>query len=231
MCWIKTTLKDGENLGRWSAVTGDLNSEEMEMCSLKVLQLEGSPSRMLLRLMGERGCTLGQLVDILQTMGQTEALKCVKPPSGLDEALHNIIDTCREQAVPFVFALSRKALGRCVNKAVPVSLVGVFNYDGAQDHYHKMIELSSEARRAYEVMIENLEMTSQAEQEDLEAHPNTEPQPPPCSEEVEEPEYIKLWKKMLKNECNHKLLNFEEKYKSSSAASDSKAQMTEEEAS
>ena len=37
-----------------------------------------------------------------------------------------------EQAVPFVFALSRKALGRCVNKAVPVSLVGVFNYDGAQ---------------------------------------------------------------------------------------------------
>lgn len=53
-------------------------------------------------------------------------------PGGLDEALHTIIDTCREQAVPFVFALSRKALGRCVNKAVPVSLVGIFNYDGAQ---------------------------------------------------------------------------------------------------
>lgn len=51
---------------------------------------------------------------------------------GLDEALHTIIDTCREQGVPFVFALSRKALGRCVNKAVPVSLVGIFNYDGAQ---------------------------------------------------------------------------------------------------
>lgn len=51
---------------------------------------------------------------------------------GLDETLHTIIDTCREQSVPFVFALSRKALGRCVNKAVPVSLVGIFNYDGAQ---------------------------------------------------------------------------------------------------
>lgn len=51
---------------------------------------------------------------------------------GLDEALHTIIDTCREQGVPFVFALSRKSLGRCVNKAVPVSLVGIFNYDGAQ---------------------------------------------------------------------------------------------------
>lgn len=31
-----------------------------------------------------------------------------------------------------MFALSRKALGHCVNKAVPVSLVGIFNYDGAQ---------------------------------------------------------------------------------------------------
>lgn len=51
---------------------------------------------------------------------------------GLDEALYTIINTCREQGVPFVFALSRKALGRCLNKAVPVSLVGIFNYDGAQ---------------------------------------------------------------------------------------------------
>lgn len=51
---------------------------------------------------------------------------------GLDEALYTIINTCRQQEVPFVFALSRKALGRCVNKVVPVSLVGIFNYDGAQ---------------------------------------------------------------------------------------------------
>lgn len=59
-------------------------------------------------------------------------IRCISCPGGLDEALHTIIDTCLEQDVPFVFALSRKALGRCVNKAVPVSLVGIFNYDGAQ---------------------------------------------------------------------------------------------------
>uniref|UniRef100_A0A8C7GUM8 MALT1 paracaspase n=1 Tax=Oncorhynchus kisutch TaxID=8019 RepID=A0A8C7GUM8_ONCKI len=57
-----------------------VSSDEMEMCSLKVLELEGSPSRVLLRLMGDRGCTLGHLVDLLQTMGHTEALQCVKPP-------------------------------------------------------------------------------------------------------------------------------------------------------
>uniref|UniRef100_A0A667Y9D9 MALT paracaspase 1 n=1 Tax=Myripristis murdjan TaxID=586833 RepID=A0A667Y9D9_9TELE len=57
-----------------------VSSDEMEMCSLKVLELEGSPSRMLLRLMGERGCTAGHLVDYLQTLGNSEALQCLKPP-------------------------------------------------------------------------------------------------------------------------------------------------------
>lgn len=51
----------------------------MEMCSLKVLELEGSPSRMLLRLMAERGCTSGHLVDYLQALGNSEALQCLKP--------------------------------------------------------------------------------------------------------------------------------------------------------
>ncbi|TMS03943.1 Selenocysteine insertion sequence-binding protein 2 [Larimichthys crocea] len=37
----------------------------------------------------------------------------IQSKGGLDEALYTIIDTCREQGVPFVFALSRKALGRC----------------------------------------------------------------------------------------------------------------------
>lgn len=56
------------------------SSDDMEMCSLKVLELEGSPSLMLLRLMGERGCTTGHLMDYLQTLGNSEALQCLKPP-------------------------------------------------------------------------------------------------------------------------------------------------------
>lgn len=49
------------------------------MCSLTVLQPEGSPSRLLLKLMGERGCTVGHLIDHLQTLGNAEALECLKP--------------------------------------------------------------------------------------------------------------------------------------------------------
>ncbi|XP_062273629.1 selenocysteine insertion sequence-binding protein 2-like [Scomber scombrus] len=137
----------------------------------------------------------------------------IQSKGGLDEALHNIIDTCREQGVPFVFALSRKALGRCVNKAVPVSLVGIFNYDGAQDFYHKMIELSSEARKAYEVMVLSLEQTNQSEEEHAENveinDPSLAEQPDPDTAQPEEPEYIKIWKKMLEKDCNHTFLNFE----------------------
>eukprot|EP00064_Thunnus_orientalis_P018226 superscaffoldBa00004124_g18320 len=142
----------------------------------------------------------------------------IQSKGGLDEALHTIIDTCREQGVPFVFALSRKALGRCVNKAVPVSLVGIFNYDGAQDYYHKMIELSSEARKAYEVMVSSLEQTNQS---DAEQAANIEinelslsEEPDPNTTQQEEPEYIKIWKKMLEKECNHTFLNFEKQLSS-----------------
>ncbi|XP_072288519.1 mucosa-associated lymphoid tissue lymphoma translocation protein 1 [Eucyclogobius newberryi] len=58
-----------------------VSSDDMEMCSLKVLQVEGSPSHMLLRLLGERGCTLAHLDEYLQTLGNLEALECLKPPA------------------------------------------------------------------------------------------------------------------------------------------------------
>lgn len=66
----------------WCAIGCAVNlhsPDDMEMCSLKVLQPDGSPSRMLLRLMGERGCTTGHLTDYLQTLGNSDALQCLKP--------------------------------------------------------------------------------------------------------------------------------------------------------
>ncbi|XP_078478270.1 LOW QUALITY PROTEIN: selenocysteine insertion sequence-binding protein 2-like [Lampetra planeri] len=147
----------------------------------------------------------------------------VQAKGGLDEALHAIIDTCREQGVPFIFALSRKALGRCVNKMVPVSLVGIFNYDGAQDHYHKMIELSSEARRAYEVMMSSLEQTDETEEEQAADAEELQinklglsgaPEHVGDTTQPEEPDYMKMWKKLWANECSHELLKLEEQLSS-----------------
>lgn len=67
------------------------------------------------------------------------------PPvaGGLDEALYNVIAMAREQEIPFVFALGRKALGRCVNKLVPVSVVGIFNYSAAEASFFCCLLLCS----------------------------------------------------------------------------------------
>jgi len=57
---------------------GSLN--DMDMCSLKALEAEGSPSRTLLKLIGDQGCKLGELVEFLHTMGHTDGLQFLKPP-------------------------------------------------------------------------------------------------------------------------------------------------------
>ncbi|XP_062484944.1 selenocysteine insertion sequence-binding protein 2-like isoform X1 [Pezoporus occidentalis] len=87
----------------------------------------------------------------------------IQSKGGLDEALYNVIAMAREQEIPFVFALGRKALGRCVNKLVPVSVVGIFNYSGAEDLFNKLVSLTEEARKAYRDMVAAMEQ-EQAEE-------------------------------------------------------------------
>ncbi|XP_029430806.1 selenocysteine insertion sequence-binding protein 2-like isoform X2 [Rhinatrema bivittatum] len=87
----------------------------------------------------------------------------IQSKGGLDEALYNVIAMAREQEIPFVFALGRKALGRCVNKLVPVSVVGIFNYAGADSLFNKLVSLTEEARKAYREMVSAMEQ-EQAEE-------------------------------------------------------------------
>ncbi len=54
--------------------------DDMDMCSLKALEADGSPSRSLLKLIGGQGCMVGELVEFLQIMGHTDALQYLKPP-------------------------------------------------------------------------------------------------------------------------------------------------------
>ncbi|XP_015984653.2 mucosa-associated lymphoid tissue lymphoma translocation protein 1 isoform X2 [Rousettus aegyptiacus] len=57
-----------------------LSSLDLEQCSLKVLEPEGSPSLCLLKLMGEKGCTVTELSDFLLAMEHTEVLQLLSPP-------------------------------------------------------------------------------------------------------------------------------------------------------
>ncbi|XP_010019245.1 PREDICTED: selenocysteine insertion sequence-binding protein 2, partial [Nestor notabilis] len=157
----------------------------------------------------------------------------IQSKGGLDETLHNIIDCACEQNIPFVFALNRKALGRCLNKAVPVSVVGIFSYDGAQDHFHRMVQLTTEARKAYKDMIAALE--EEAEGGPRETQPSiltTEYEKNGLSEtgktsskdsDEDVPNYIKIWRRKLEEEYNPYTLELEK----SAAASEFTITMSE----
>lgn len=74
-----------------------------------------------------------------------------------------------------------KVLGNCT----------IFVSSPTQDHYHKMIELTSQARKAYEMMVSNLEESVQKEPgEENETQQLMEP--PLDTPEAEEPEYSKI---------------------------------------
>ncbi|XP_016057956.1 PREDICTED: selenocysteine insertion sequence-binding protein 2 [Miniopterus natalensis] len=128
----------------------------------------------------------------------------IQSKGGLDDTLHTIIDYACEQNIPFVFALNRKALGRSLNKAVPVSVVGIFSYDGAQDQFHRMVELTVAAREAYKTMLENVHQELAVEpgpwtpagQPALGPSCSAE-DGPPASPRTEEPHYIEIWRKHL----------------------------------
>ena len=46
--------------------------------------------------------------------------------------LMHIIQLCNDYNVTMVYALNRKKMGGILRKKVPVSIVGVFSYDGAE---------------------------------------------------------------------------------------------------
>ncbi|XP_004409906.1 PREDICTED: selenocysteine insertion sequence-binding protein 2 [Odobenus rosmarus divergens] len=129
----------------------------------------------------------------------------IQSKGGLDDTLHTIIDYACEQNIPFVFALNRKALGRSLNKAVPVSVVGIFSYDGAQDQFHRMVELTMAARQAYKTMLENVRRELAGEPgPPAPAGPpvqgpggSAQDGPPASVPGKEEPHYIEIWRRHL----------------------------------
>lgn len=121
----------------------------------------------------------------------------IQSKGGLDDTLHTIIGYACEQNIPFVFALNRKALGRSLNKAVPVSVVGIFSYDGAQDQFHRMVELTMAARQAYKTMLENARQELAGEPGPP-APGSPPPQGPPApAAGRDEPRYIEIWREHL----------------------------------
>ncbi|KAL2088909.1 hypothetical protein ACEWY4_015808 [Coilia grayii] len=166
----------------------------------------------------------------------------IQSKGGLDEALYNVIAMAREQEIPFVFALGRKALGRCVNKLVPVSVVGIFNFSGAEDLFNRLVSLTEEARKAYKDMVSALEQ-EQAEEalknvKKVTHHMGHSRNPSAASaisfcsvisepiSEVNEKEYETNWRNMV--ECSDGLEPLENEPSSSKSTTSSTASVPKE---
>ncbi|XP_065516616.1 mucosa-associated lymphoid tissue lymphoma translocation protein 1-like isoform X5 [Lathamus discolor] len=71
-----------------------LSPLDLEQCSLKVLEPEGSPSWSLLKLLGDRGCTVVELVQFLQALEHTEALQCLSHSGSITGLPGNKLHIC-----------------------------------------------------------------------------------------------------------------------------------------
>lgn len=83
-------------------------------------------------------------------------LERISSEGGLDDYLRSILLLCDEYELPKIFALNRHGLGKILKKKAPVSIVGIFSYDGAQDTFKELLHHVEEARKIYSGKIHNL---------------------------------------------------------------------------
>lgn len=82
--------------------------------------------------------------------------QAIQSEGGLNDALTQIIDLCKEQTIPYVFTLNRQKLGRCLRKTTRVSTVGIFDYSGADEIYKQIVDITNENQRAYQQIVDNI---------------------------------------------------------------------------
>ncbi len=75
---------------------------------------------------------------------------------GLNDALEQIINLCKEQNIPYIFTLNRQKLGRCLNKISRISTIGIFDYSGADQIYKQIVDITNENQRAYKQILDNI---------------------------------------------------------------------------
>uniref|UniRef100_A0A1B0DF05 Ribosomal protein eL8/eL30/eS12/Gadd45 domain-containing protein n=1 Tax=Phlebotomus papatasi TaxID=29031 RepID=A0A1B0DF05_PHLPP len=68
---------------------------------------------------------------------------------GLDEAVYALRKRVREAIVPYVFALTRRAIGNILQKSPAVSCVAVLDYSGAKEKVDELLQVVDQKRSMY----------------------------------------------------------------------------------
>ncbi|KAL0484957.1 selenocysteine insertion sequence-binding protein [Acrasis kona] len=65
----------------------------------------------------------------------------IESKDGLDDMIQSIIKIASEKNVPVVYALSKRKIGKALGKQIKVSVVGIYNADGAFDELKTALNL------------------------------------------------------------------------------------------
>eukprot|EP00350_Pseudokeronopsis_sp_OXSARD2_P003544 CAMPEP_0170543448 /NCGR_PEP_ID=MMETSP0211-20121228/2558_1 /TAXON_ID=311385 /ORGANISM="Pseudokeronopsis sp., Strain OXSARD2" /LENGTH=284 /DNA_ID=CAMNT_0010846825 /DNA_START=1204 /DNA_END=2058 /DNA_ORIENTATION=+ len=90
---------------------------------------------------------------------QAEALKLViiaknlervEGEKGIDELIFEIIQRARDQKIPVIFSMTRYKLGLCSKyHGYAASIVGVLNFQGANDEYNELVKEGDKYKRQF----------------------------------------------------------------------------------
>lgn len=75
--------------------------------------------------------------------------------AGLDETIFAIKSICQDQKVPIVFIFQRRQLAYILYKKASISCIGVLDYDGLRDTFQEITAALNDARKQYQLLIEN----------------------------------------------------------------------------
>jgi len=78
----------------------------------------------------------------------------VETEGGLDDAVTKLISDAKAQEITSVFGLNRRKLGKLCLKKVPVSCIGIMNYQGSDENYKKMLSMTSTLTETYQARLQ-----------------------------------------------------------------------------
>jgi len=78
----------------------------------------------------------------------------VETEGGLDDAVGKLIADAELMGVPVIFGLNRYKLGRTCLKKVPISCIGILNYQGSDENFKSLLSQTEILREQYKTKLQ-----------------------------------------------------------------------------
>ncbi|KAJ6636389.1 Selenocysteine insertion sequence-binding protein 2 [Pseudolycoriella hygida] len=79
---------------------------------------------------------------------------------GLSQLVNEMKTKCNKNEIPYVFSLKRRQLGYVLYRKVPVSCVGILNYQGSEENSQKLLQLLKEEKLRFQSTDEPIDKTN-----------------------------------------------------------------------